>query len=420
LRILRETIMPGATDAELDFFKLVCQRVKLDPFAKQIHAVSRQTKRNSQWVTVWSYQTGIDGFRLIAERTGEYRGQLPLQWCADDGVWRDVWLQRTPPRAARAAVLRAGFDEPMIAVAHYDEYVQTVDEYEDVGNGERQKTGQKKPNAMWLRMPAGQLAKCAEALAFRKAFPQELAGLYTNDEMGQADNDAGDDDVSAENRRQSSRRHRAQSQSGTNSGTNSATQTANAAPQNWTNGSAPIFPYGPERAMGITLDAVYVDGATRERKKKGSKKDGTTDVKEIVECGGQFVIADRAIVRAVEWIDSKFRKHEALNDAGDESMQTKENGWLAEDDQARLGEWRDSLTDEMTRRAAVLNEAAQGAVEDEQRENTTTSRAAVVTVDTIDSTGRETPSTTPVNPTATAELSDRATGRQRSVDDLPF
>jgi hypothetical protein len=122
-----------------------------------------------------TFQTGIDGFRILAQRTGKYAGQDEPQWCGADGKWTDVWLEPDPPRAARAGVYRHDFVKPLVRIAIFDEYVQT------------KKDG--KPTSMWAKMPANQLAKCAEALALRAAFPEELGGIYTNDEMGQAEND---------------------------------------------------------------------------------------------------------------------------------------------------------------------------------------------------------------------------------------
>jgi phage recombination protein Bet len=185
--LLKRTIAKGATDEELELFLHVCQRTGLDPFAKQIHAVKRKVKENGKWRDAMSYQTGIDGFRLIAERTGKYQGQTPQEWCGKDGVWRQVWLEDgEPPVAARCGVYHHGFREPLYAVALYREYVQLADEYDEQGN----KTGKKAANKMWGNMPANQLSKCAEALALRKGFPQELSGIYTFDEMAQASNSA--------------------------------------------------------------------------------------------------------------------------------------------------------------------------------------------------------------------------------------
>lgn len=156
--LLRRTIAKDATAAELDLFAQVCRRTGLDPFARQIYFLRVQGRMTAQ--------VSIDGFRLIAERTGKYAGQLGPEWCGPDGEWRDVWLAEGTPAAARVAVLRHDWKEPLWAVARFRSYSRDT--------------------STWKSMPDLMLAKVAEALALRRAFPQELSGLYTPDEMARA------------------------------------------------------------------------------------------------------------------------------------------------------------------------------------------------------------------------------------------
>jgi phage recombination protein Bet len=170
VELVKRTICKGADNDELQMFLYQCKRTGLDPFARQIYAVKRYDKKAGR--DVMTTQVAIDGFRLVAERSGKYAGQLGPWWTADGKIWLDCWIEKEPPKAARVAILRSDFKEPLYAVAAWESYRQTDRE----GNVTR----------FWAQMPDVMLAKVAEALALRKAFPMELSGIYTAEEMAQA------------------------------------------------------------------------------------------------------------------------------------------------------------------------------------------------------------------------------------------
>jgi phage recombination protein Bet len=148
-----------ARPGDLQVFMHVAQRTGLDPFSRQIYMIERGGKQ--------TIQTGIDGLRVIAQRRSEYAGQSEPQWCGDDGIWRDIWTGSSAPVAARVQVYRHDWTQPVTGIAHFTEFTAG--------------------NSMWKSKPAHMLAKCAEALALRKAFPNDLAGLTTPEETDRDD-----------------------------------------------------------------------------------------------------------------------------------------------------------------------------------------------------------------------------------------
>ena len=164
LQTFKDQICPTATDSELKFFLEYCIRTKLDPIAKEIYLIKRAGK-----VTV---QTGIDGYRILAERTGQYAGN-------DDYIFDEKFMSGSKhPTHAKSTVYRFLNGERIAfsSTARWDSYVQKYwkDGKEIIGN-------------MWQKFPDIMLGKCAEALALRKAFPNALSGIYTTEEMAQAE-----------------------------------------------------------------------------------------------------------------------------------------------------------------------------------------------------------------------------------------
>lgn len=165
IELIKQTVAKGATDLELELFLHACKHTGLDPLMKQIYAIKRWSQADQR--EVLSFQTGIDGYRLIADRTGKYAGSSDAIFEEKDGK----------PLMAQVTVLKIidGEKCAFTASARWEEYVQ--------------RTRQMEPTSTWKKMPYLMLAKCAEAQALRKAFPMELGGLYTHEEMTHLDSE---------------------------------------------------------------------------------------------------------------------------------------------------------------------------------------------------------------------------------------
>lgn len=163
VKLIKTQIAPQANDNELKLFLYQAKRTGLDPLTRQIYCIHRNSKdEKGNWIKKMTIQTSIDGFRVIAERSGDYAGQ-------DEPVFVEEEGKLT---ACKVTVYRFRGDvryPAAVGVAYFKEYCQT----DKNGN----------VTGMWLKMPRIMLAKVAEALALRKAYPQDLSGLYTGDEI---------------------------------------------------------------------------------------------------------------------------------------------------------------------------------------------------------------------------------------------
>lgn len=150
--VIKSMYCKNLNDSEIAVFSHVCKKTGLDPAVRQIYAI----KRGNQM----TIQTGIDGLRLIAERTGNYSpGREPTF----------IYDEKGKMIAATSYIKKRTSDN----VWHEVGCTAYLEEY-DTKQG------------LWNKMPRTMISKCAESLALRKAFPAELSGLYSDEEMDQA------------------------------------------------------------------------------------------------------------------------------------------------------------------------------------------------------------------------------------------
>jgi phage recombination protein Bet len=189
LDLIRHTVAKDCTADEFDLFIAVAQRVGLDPFRRQISAIVFNKKRPER--RRMAIITGIDGLRAIAARSGRYR--------PDEAEPEITYLPEakgaTNPLGVEKAVVRVflrdegGADwRPVAGVAYWDEFAPIYEAWAEGEDRRRRPTGKLVLDSAgaWARMGRVMIAKCAEAQALRKAFPEDLSGLYETSEMDQA------------------------------------------------------------------------------------------------------------------------------------------------------------------------------------------------------------------------------------------
>ena len=167
---LQNSVFPGAKDESILLAVDYCKARKLDILKKPCHivpmSVTDAKTGNKNWRDV--IMPGIYEQRITAFRTGQMAGQ-------DEPVFGDTVTFRgiEAPEWCRVTVYRF-INNERCAFSHTEYFSEACATTKDG-----------KPNSMWSKRPRGQLAKCAEAGALRKAFPDELGGVITADEVNE-------------------------------------------------------------------------------------------------------------------------------------------------------------------------------------------------------------------------------------------
>ena len=163
---LNKIIPQNCPRPQIDFFSTVCEKKKLDPFLKHIHLVERN-ERDGQggWRKSYTIQAGIDGMRVIAQRNCKIKSYKRWVEKRDDDLY-GICEIKTKDRGKY-------YDE-----LPFKEYVQT----------KRDGT----PNSFWKKFSQTMIKKCAEESVLRMMAPEDLSGVYGDDEMLQADSETVD------------------------------------------------------------------------------------------------------------------------------------------------------------------------------------------------------------------------------------
>lgn len=183
LVLIKRTVAKDTNDDEFNLFMAVARMKGLDPFTKQISCiVFNKDKPDKRQMAII---TGIDGMRAIAARSGRYRPDEE----EPEFTYEPSDAGPLNPKGLTKAKVRIFIgDKPVTGVAYWEEFAPIKDEWGENEQGKWKPTGKQTldTGGNWGKMPRVMLAKCAEAQALRKAFPEDLSGLYEGAELDRA------------------------------------------------------------------------------------------------------------------------------------------------------------------------------------------------------------------------------------------
>ena len=172
MNVLRNSLYPGAQDDSIKLVIGYCKASGLDPMQKPVHIVPMWDSKSGSMRDV--IMPGIGSYRTQAARSGEYAGVSDAEYGPDvteelGGVkiTYPAWCKVTVKRLLQNGI-----------IAEFSATERWRENYAVKGGKEKSVA----PNAMWNKRPYAQIAKCAEAQALRKAFP-EVGAQPTADEM---------------------------------------------------------------------------------------------------------------------------------------------------------------------------------------------------------------------------------------------
>ncbi len=172
LELIKNIAAKGCSDDELKLILYTANKCGLDLLTQQIYAIKVWDSDKKQ--NIMRPFLGVNALRIIAQRTGEHEGYVGPFWYDKDMGWCDFWIDDNSPLAAKVGVYRKGHREPTWGIAKFATYVQ---KHKD------KHTGEMVPTGFWAKGPEHMLAKVAESLALRRAFPNDLSGIYSIEEM---------------------------------------------------------------------------------------------------------------------------------------------------------------------------------------------------------------------------------------------